>query len=258
MAEAHLVREGSDYLGAYVEMTDQHGYPGWLRLTEALRDNRPTAFDPDKQTSLFSEDDPVVVGVFWKAMAVLSTSTAQVLGRTLDLSQTQALLDVGGGGGAFTIELCRLYPHLTAAVFDMPFVCELTQPRINEAELSDRISVIPGDFFKEKLPTGYDTILLSMILHDWDVPDCQRLVAKCFDALPSGGTLMISELLVNDAKDGPLDAAMMSLAMLIETWGRNYTAAEYQTWLAEAGFTDISTTPLRAPGANGVVIARKP
>jgi 3-hydroxy-5-methyl-1-naphthoate 3-O-methyltransferase len=59
-------------------------------------------------------------------------------------------------------------------------------------------------------------------------------------------------------KDGPLDAALMSLNMLVETWGRNYTAAEYRAWLAEAGFLDMETVRFQAPAANGAVIARKP
>jgi beta-lactam-binding protein with PASTA domain len=50
----------------------------------------------------------------------------------------------------------------------------------------------------------------------------------------------------------------MSLNMLIETEGRNYTAAEYTAWLKDAGFVEPRTVRFDAPGANGAVIARKP
>jgi hypothetical protein len=69
---------------------------------------------------------------------------------------------------------------------------------------------------------------------------------------------VISELLVNDDKTGPPAAALMSLNMLVETVGRNYTAAEYGTWLHTTGFVDIQTVSFEAPGANGAVLARKP
>ena len=69
---------------------------------------------------------------------------------------------------------------------------------------------------------------------------------------------MISELLVNDEKTGPPPAALMSLNMLVETEGRNYTPAEYSSWLDETGFIDIRTVWFDAPGANGAVTARKP
>jgi hypothetical protein len=51
----------------------------------------------------------------------------------------------------------------------------------------------------------------------------------------------------------------MSLNMLVETVGsRNYTSAEYGTWLRDTGFVDVETVWFEAPGANGVVLARKP
>ena len=100
--------------------------------------------------------------------------------------------------------------------------------------------------------------LLSMILHDWDEAKNRALLRRSFEALPSGGAVVISELLVNDEKTGPAPAALMSLNMLIETEGRNYTPAEYSAWLEEAGFRHIETVWFDAPGANGAVIGRKP
>ena len=50
----------------------------------------------------------------------------------------------------------------------------------------------------------------------------------------------------------------MSLNMLIETEGRNYTPAEYSTWLEDAGFRQIETVWFEAPAANGAVIGHKP
>jgi hypothetical protein len=70
--------------------------------------------------------------------------------------------------------------------------------------------------------------------------------------------VLISELLVNDDKTGPPPAALMSLTMLVEDEGRNYTAAEYEGWLSEAGFRNAHRIPLEVPGANGVIIADKP
>jgi hypothetical protein len=100
-------------------------------------------------------------------------------------------------------------------------------------------------------------VLLSMILHDWDEAQNRKIIAGCLDALPSGGTLLISELLVDDDKSGPVDAALMSMNMLVGCWGRNYTAAEYGGWLRDAGCARVRTVRFDAPGANGVVIGEK-
>jgi hypothetical protein len=97
-----------------------------------------------------------------------------------------------------------------------------------------------------------------MILHDWNEAKNRALLRRSYEALPSGGVVVISELLVNDDKTGPAPAALMSLNMLIETEGRNYTPAEYTQWLEDAGFHVVETVWFEAPGANGAVIGRKP
>ena len=168
------------------------------------------------------------------------------------------MLDVGGGSAAFDIELCRRYPDLTATVYELPTVAGIAAGKVKEAALPERIDTVAGDFFAESLPGGYDTVLLSMILHDWAEDRCRAILRKCWAALPGGGQVIICELLVNDARTGPPAAALMSLNMLIETEGRNYTPAEYTAWLGDLGFQDIRTIWFEAAGANGAVIGRKP
>lgn len=259
LAEEFLVRGKPYDFGGWVQMLDQRLYPGWGRLAEAIRTNRPTTWDPDRQSSLFDGEDPQLLAVFWKAMHSLSTFTARALGQAVDLSSARRLLDVGGGSAAYDIELCKLYPDLTAVVYELPDVVDIAAGKIEEEGLSGRISTQVGDFFADSsLPGGHDTILLSMILHDWAEDRCRTILQKCWAALPSGGQVVISELLVNDARTGPPAAALMSLNMLIETEGRNYTAAEYRAWLEVLGFEDVRMVPFEAPGANGAVVGRKP
>ena len=257
LAEEFLVRGKPYYFGGFVQMLDQRLYPGWGRLTEAIRTNRPTTWDPRVQSSLFDGEDPKMLALFWDAMHSLSVMTARKLGEAVDLHPFRRLLDIGGGSGAFDIELCRLYPALRASVFDLPHVVEIAAQKAAQAGLADRVEVMGGDFFGA-FPSGHDLHLFSMIMHDWDEAKNRGLLRRSFAALPSGGAVVISELLVNDDKTGPAPAALMSLNMLIETEGRNYTPAEYTEWLEEAGFRAIETVWFDAPGANGAVIGRKP
>jgi hypothetical protein len=259
LAQKFLVRGAPYYFGGFVEMLDKRLYPGWGKLLEALQSNRPTTWDPDRQKSLFEAEDPAMLATFWEAMHSLSTFTARVLGEAVDLSPFTRLLDVGGGSAAFDIELCRQYPRLRATVYDLPFVTEIAAGKIARAGLQDRVTTARGDFFADpEYPAGHDLILLSMIMHDWDEARDREILRKCYQALPSGGAVIISELLVNDEKSGPAPAALMSLNMLIETkGGRNYTPAEYTAWLDAEGFRDIRTVWFEAAGANGAVIGYK-
>jgi 3-hydroxy-5-methyl-1-naphthoate 3-O-methyltransferase len=256
LSEAYLVRGKPYYFGGFVQMADERLYAGWGRLAEALRTNRPTTWDPAVQSSMFDGEDPKVLALFWEAMHSISAMTARKLGGAVDFRHFRRLLDIGGGSGAYDIELCKQYGTLRATVFDLPHVTAIAAGKIAEAGLTDRIKTAGGSFF-EQLPRDHDVHLLSMIMHDWDEAKNRALLRRSFEALPSGGAVVISELLVNDEKTGPAPAALMSLNMLIETEGRNYTPSEYSAWLEEAGFRHIETVWFDAPAANGAVIGRK-
>jgi hypothetical protein len=260
LAEQFLVEGQPYYFGAQVRYSDLRTYLPWHRVGEALRGNRPLTWDPQQQDSLFDTADPKMVAEFWDAMFATSRFTARALADAYDFGAHRRLLDVSGGAGAFPIEFCLRLPELRATILDLPHVCVRAGERIAEAGLTDRIDAVAGDFLADPaLPDGHDVILLSMILHDWDEPTNRALLARCHAALPPGGVIVISELLLNDERTGPAEAALMGMNMLVETeGGKNYSGAEYAAWLADAGFVDVRTVPFEAPGANGAVLARRP
>jgi len=259
LAEEFLVRGRPYYFGGQVRYCDERTYLPWHRVGEALRTDRPITWDPETQSSLFDGSDPGMLALFWDAMYSTSIFTARALAEVYDFSDHQRLLDVGGGAGAFPIELCRRIPGLQATILDLPHVCRLADKKIAEAGFTGRIGTAAGDFLADPaLPTGHDVVLLSMILHDWDEPTNRALLAKCHAALPAGGAIVVAELLLNDERTGPPEAALMGMNMLVETeGGKNYSGAEYAEWLTDAGFTEVEVLAFDAPGANGAVVARK-
>ena len=259
LAEEFLVRGKPYYFGGQVTYCDRRTYLPWHRIVDALRTDRPLTWDPDTQESMFTTADPQLLATFWEAMYSTSIFTARALAGAVDLAGRRRLLDVGGGSGAYPIELCRLHPGLTATVFDLPHVCEIAAGKADLAGLGDRIGTVAGDFLADaELPGGHDVLLFSMILHDWDEPTNRMLLAKAHAALPPGGLVIVSELLLDADRTGPAPAALMGMNMLVETTGgRNYSDAEYTAWLDGAGFTGIRTVRFDAPGANGAVLGHK-
>jgi hypothetical protein len=136
LSETFLSRNARYYFGGFVTMLNQRLYAGWDKLPDAMRTNKPTTWDPGKQKSLFEGADPAMMSTFWQAMHSISTFTARALGEAMDFSPFRKVLDVGGGSGAFDIELCRRYPHLQSAVYDLPFVTEIAAKNIAEAGLA--------------------------------------------------------------------------------------------------------------------------
>ncbi len=260
LAEEYLVAGRPYYFGDQVRYCDERTYLPWHRIGEALRTDRPLTWDPDTQDSMFATVDAELVQRFWGAMHSTSMSTAAALGAAYDFGAHARLLDIGGGSAAYPIELCRRFPHLRATVYDLPHVCEVARGRIAAAGLTDRVGTQPGDFLRQPdLPHGYDVMLLSMVLHDWDEPTNRTLLAKCHAALPPGGTVVVSELLLDADRSGPPEAALMGMNMLVETAaGQNYAGTEYAAWLADAGFANVRVMPFEAAGANGAVVANRP
>ncbi|MFE9581394.1 AMP-binding protein [Nocardia sp. NPDC006044] len=255
VAERYLVPGRPDYFGDYVQMVAKHTAPGWNRAAEAIRTDAPSRPVVDPSRTIFEQGN--TPAYFWGALWAYSTLTARTLAEAVDLSGVRRIMDVGGGSGATLIELCRQHPHLSGTVLDLPHVCAIAQERIDTAGLSGRLGTTAANFFTDPLPTGHDAVLLSMIMHDWDEERNRKILAACLDALPSGGLVVISELLVDDDKTGPADAALMSMNMLVGCLGRNYTAAEYGAWLRDAGCVRVRTVRFDSPGANGVVIGEK-
>ncbi len=257
LAEEFLVRGEPHYFGGFITMVDRRLYLPWNRLTESLKTNRAQTWGDNPGLFEAMAANPEEQRIFTNAMQSLSVMAGRAAAEAFDFSKHRQLLDVGGGSGAYSIEAAKRWPHLKAVVYDIAPALEIARGKIAEAGVSKRVHTQQGDFFKEELPKGSDAILLSMILHDWTPEKDLMILQKCYHALPSGGAIIVSELMMDDDKTGPPPAALMSLNMLIETEGRNYTWAEYTQWLEQSGFRNIRRIPIQSPGANGLLIGHR-
>lgn len=258
LSEAVLVPHSSNDLAGAVTYVDTCSWRGWGRLTEALLTDRPTVRDPDVQDPPFAAEDQAIHDRFRSALHNLGRSTARTVAGAYDLGTHDRLLDFGAGSGCYAIELCSAYDGLTATCYEPQHSVQLTQIKIDQAGMADRIATVVGDVLADEgLPGGHDVALLAAVLHGWDEATGRMLLAKCHDALPPGGVLLICELLLNDDRTGPPAAALMGLNRLVETErGRAYTAAQYRSWLLDVGFREITHIPCTSPAANGVLVAR--
>ena len=216
LADEYLVRSKPYYFGGLVTMHFQQLYLPWHRVVEALKTDHRVGFeDQTRDWAQTVAQNAEQQRVFTEAMHSISIQSGKAVAKAFDFSKRKQLLDVGGGSGAYCIEAIRRYPRFNAVVFDTAPVLEIAKRKIAEAGLSAQIETVSGDFFSEELPKGSDTILLSMILHDWGPDKNRAILRKCFDTLPSGGAIIISELMMDDNKCGPPPAALMAMTMII-------------------------------------------
>lgn len=167
------------------------------------------------------------------------------------------LIDVGGGNGSNIIRLAKKFPHLKAAVFDLPSVCAIAEKNIAENGLSSRLSVIPGNCFQDELPRDADCFLFCHFFTIWSKQEDELLLKKAHRALAPGGRAMIFKMMQNNDEDGPLLAAMGSPYFLTLATGRGmlYTWNEYETMFKNAGFARVEHKKL--PVDHGVIWGTK-
>jgi ubiquinone/menaquinone biosynthesis C-methylase UbiE len=248
LAAEHLVPGGAFDVGDYIGLAAQS--PGVLAMVERLKTNKPANFD-NAAGAAFIYRDGLASAMeqaesarhFTLALAGRAKNVAPHLAAKVDLSQAKCLLDVGGGTGIYSIALLQKYPKLRAIVLDRPEVLHVAEEMSLQSGAADRLELLPGDMFADAPPRDCDVVLLSNILHDWDVTQCRELIDRCAAVLPGGGRLLIHDVFLNDALDGPLAIALYSAALFTLTEGRAYSAAEYRTWLEDAGLTASPVVP---------------
>jgi precorrin-6B methylase 2 len=249
LAREHLVPGGPFDISGYIGLAADS--PGVREMVERLRTNRPAAGEPERPGAAFiyregiesAMEDEAAARRLTLALAGRARIVAPLLAQRLPLDGARQLLDVGGGTGIYSIAWLRQHPRLRAVVWDRPEVLKVAGEMAATYGVADRLACVPGDMFRDPAPAGCDVLLLSNVLHDWDVPGCRALLRRCADALPPGGRLLIHDVFLNDALDGPLPVALYSAALFSLTEGRAYSAAEYRTWLTEAGLTPGEVVP---------------
>ena len=171
-----------------------------------------------------------------------SFPSALGLARSHDFADAHRLLDVAGGSGGYAIALALKHPHLRCTVADLPPVANHARTYIQRYGCQDRVDTLGFNMFDDAWPTGYDAVLMTNVLHDWDPRRRADLIASSFAALPPGGHLYIHEILLSDAQDGPLAAAMFS-TMMLGTRGKQLSFGELQTLLSRQGFASVQVKP---------------
>jgi len=250
-----LDRTKPSYVGGLLEMANARLYESWGRLTQALKTGRSQSEAKDAE-DLFAAlyADPAKLRGFLEAMSGVSLGAAQAIAEKFSWKDYKTFVDVGPAQGMVPVTLAQHHPHLKGIGFDLPAVKPIFEEFVAKNGLSARVTFEGGSFFTDALPKA-DVIIMGHILHDWNLEEKRMLLAKAHAALDTGGALIVYEALIDDERRENAFGLLMSLNMLIETLGGfDYTGADCQGWMREAGFSSTSVTHLVGPDSMVVAI----
>lgn len=210
----------------------------WAELTEAARTGAPV-----KDTTADTAENPL-----WErlvpAIAPQAVPVAMIAADSLGLANAGqiSILDVGGGSGIYSAIWLGLNPAARSTQLDWGPVNALARRLVTDHGCADRFSCIDGDFHTTDFGSAaYDVAVYSHIAHQESPQENVAIFARLRDALRPGGTLVISDFVVDDDRGGPPFPLLFASEMLLNAkQGGTWRRRDYQAWLAEAGFEDIS------------------
>jgi SAM-dependent methyltransferase len=253
-AGRYLVRGARRYVGDYyLRQVATLLYPQVPLATAVVRGE---AMEPTTYFNFL--DDPHRAEEFIRGQHNGSAGPAYLLARTLDLTGNCRLGDLGGGSGAFAIELVRHHPGLTAVVLDHPKVIEVARKIVAEAGLADRIECVAGDVLTDPWPARTDVLLLSYVVSSYSQQALRRLLAQTHQHLPAGGRLIIHDFALHADRPGPRNSAQWFFANLsISARTHPHTVLEIVHSLEAAGYGEVTAQP-HVPDVTFLFTARKP
>jgi hypothetical protein len=178
-AREHLVKGSPWFLGPYyAPIKDTPIVQGFLQV---LRTGKPGNWQAKSDAKDWHES--MLEPNFARSFTDLMNSRGMVFGQFLakgitpHLGQRRHLLDVGGGSGIYSSTMVAAHSQLSATVLEQSPVDAIVRKEIGKHGLTDRVQVVAGDMFQVTWPQA-DIVLLSNVLHDWDIPIVRELTGE--------------------------------------------------------------------------------
>jgi O-methyltransferase domain len=148
----------------------------------------------------------------------------------------RSLLDIGGGHGWYSAQLCRRHPRLTATVLDLPGSAAVGREIIARAGMASRVRFRDGDATTAGLGAGYDAALCFNLVHHLPCDEVAGLFGRVHEALAPGGTLAVLDAFAEPGRRASAAANFLGLFVYLSSGSQVYTPAQLSGWLRAAGF----------------------
>ena len=240
--ERYLVKGKRGYFGDYLTYIARRDYSAWAALTDNL--TAEVSEVVDERTYMASMSDPNQAREFTEAGYEASLPLGHKLAKEFDFGRFRRWLDIAGGSGCYSIAACERYSELQTVVVDLPEVLPITREYVAKHGLEERISTAEGDFLEPGLPAGFDLASFITPLQGYMPDKVITALRNARTSLEPGGTILIIDYMLNDAKSGPLDPAYVNLFGIRQGQylNRVNTGEEWRSFLETAGYRDVEVS----------------
>lgn len=226
---------------AQMFLSDWHD-KAWNGLNYTVRTGKP-GFDHTfgKPSFEWMEENPEERAILDQGQGLKAKGFSEAVMEAYDLSDFNSICDVGGGQGAFLIQLLANYPNIKGFVADLPGAAISAEKAIARADLNDRCKAIPYDFLKEAPPVC-DAYFLVNVLHDWEDEICCRILKNISQSMNADSRLLVLEYHLEPGP-GFSVAKLLDIEVLVMGGGRERSIDEYTTLLGSVGLVVSGVIP---------------
>ncbi len=229
--EAELLRDEPGSMRATAILWGELGTLAWRDVIGVLRTGK-TGYQ--LATGLtdweYYAQNPSAGAVFNAGMTGGTQSRSDALVAAYDFPKTGTVVDVAGGHGALLAAILQSRPSLRGVLFDLPHVTSGAPPILDAAGVTDRCTIVSGDFF-DSVPSG-DIYTLKLIIHDWDDERATAILRNCRRAMNAGGKVLVMEGLMPSGtattSSEYFEGARADVTMMMWTGGRHRTVDEFR------------------------------
>ena len=217
----------------------------WTHLDDALTGER-TAFEALKGRPFFAwlGDHPDEARRFNRMMLEVHGPETPAIVAAYDFSTFDHVVDVGGGNGSLLSAVLAAYPNRRGTLFDMAEA--IAAARRGEGGPLPGVSFVTGDVFTTAAPEGGDVYLIRHLMHDYDDPDCIRILSNVRRAMKSTARVLVLEAPL-PSDDSPSPGRWLDLQVMVLCSGRERTVEEYAALFVKAGLRLNRTVPTQHP-----------
>lgn len=208
----------------------------WQKIEDSLEDGHSRFIDVNGAPlfDLFKSNQKLS-DYFGKFMVNLYGAEGAKIARGYRFGDFNRLIDVGGGPGHILAAILSEHPGLHGTLFDIEPTAKLARDYLNSRGMSDRTTVIGGDFFAE-VPEDYDAYMVKSVIHDWDDTKALEILRNCREAMTKNAKLLIVEEVIVPQKTVGNPHKFVDMDLFIHLGGGERTENEYREIMSKAGF----------------------
>ncbi len=169
------------------------------------------------------------------------------------------ILDVGAGSGIWSLAMAQRHAETRVTALDFPNVLQAFRIQAEHMGLSDRIGLLPGNFYVIEIPEDrFDRIILANVLHLEPPEQAAALIRRLTTALLPGGDLVIVDMMGDGSSAAERARAIYELHLTLRTErGHAHPLSDLQEWVRQAGLITRDVIELGTPRGMGVLVAHK-